>query len=126
MRVLLVDDEERFVSVLAKRLRLRGFQADFVCKGEDALRAAEEGRYDLALLDIKMPGMGGLELRRRLAGIAPGMRFVFVTGHGSQGDYETGRAEGCPYIAKPFEIEELIETIGGLGAASDSGKGGEG
>jgi DNA-binding NtrC family response regulator len=115
VRVLLVDDEERFVSVLTKRLRLRGIDAEFALSGDAALAAARERRFDVALLDVKMPGMGGIELRRRLEALSPGMKFLFVTGHGSRDDYEAGTTEGAIYVAKPIEIDDLIEVIGRYG-----------
>jgi DNA-binding response OmpR family regulator len=115
MKVLLVDDERRFASVLTKRLRLRGVDVAYACSGEDALEAARAERFDVALLDIKMPRIGGIELRRRLAEISPGMRFVFMTGHGSMDDYEVGSAVASAYLAKPVEIEELVETLEALG-----------
>ena len=111
MKVLRVDDEARFVSVLTKRLRLRGIEAEFALSAEEALRAAWRSAFDLALLDVKMPRMGGIELRRRLAAIQPRMKFAFVTGHGSRADYEAGGTESVPYIAKPLEIEDLIATL---------------
>jgi CheY-like chemotaxis protein len=111
MRVLLVDDEARFVSVLTKRLRLRGIDAEFALSAEEALRLAESSAFDFALLDVKMPRMGGIELRRRLAAMQPRLKFAFVTGHGSRDDFEAGGADGVPYIAKPFEIEDLVATL---------------
>ena len=68
MKVLLVDDEKKFVTMLAKRLVLRGIDADYVYTGEDAIVKAEKSRYDLAILDVKMPGIGGLELDKRMNG----------------------------------------------------------
>jgi DNA-binding response OmpR family regulator len=113
MRVLLVDDEEKFVSVLAKRLRLRGIEAEFACDGETALERARAEGFDIALLDVKMPGLSGIELRRRLGTVSPDLRFIFVTvtGHGSEADYRTGLAEGARYLAKPIEIEDLVAAI---------------
>ena len=120
MRVLLVDDEEKFVSVLAKRLRLRGVDADYACSGEEAIRIVREGDFDVALLDVNMPGIGGIELRRRLAAIAPSMRFAFVTGHGSVDDHETGSAVVSAYLAKPLQIDELVETLDRLATGHTS------
>jgi len=121
MRVLLVDDEARFVSVLTKRLRLRGIEAEFALNAEDAIRAIRRLPFDIALLDVKMPQMGGIELRRRLAEIQPHLSFAFVTGHGSRDDFEVGDSEGIPYIAKPLEIDELIEVLDGL-SVKDEGR----
>jgi DNA-binding response OmpR family regulator len=113
MNILLVDDEENFVSRLAQRLTLRGYDADWATTCEDALSMAKSKFYDLAVLDVKMPCLSGLELKKRLEQIARDMKFIFVTGHGSESDYAEGHREGFSYIIKPFNIETLIEHIQG-------------
>ena len=111
MKVLIVDDEEKFVSALAERLVIRGIEADWATTYGEALSKAETKRYDVAVLDVKMPGMSGIELRRRLESIDPHLRFILVTGHGSEEDYDIGRRESCFYILKPFNIETLLEKL---------------
>jgi DNA-binding response OmpR family regulator len=111
MKVLLVDDEQRFVSVLAKRLRMRGFDADYTFTGEEALSMAAAKQYDVMALDVKMPGIGGIELKARLEALNPNAKFIFVTGHGSLEDYSAGSPQASAYLAKPVSIDELIETI---------------
>lgn len=110
MRVLLVDDEEELVSTLAERLLLRGIQADWATSGEEALRLAETGSYDLAVLDVKIPRISGLNLKKRLEEKLPGMKYVFVTGHGSEEDFRSGSSEAGEenYLVKPVNIEALI------------------
>ena len=115
MKVLLVDDEQKFVLMLAKRLELRGLQADVAFSGQNALERIERGeRFDVAILDVKMPGIGGIELRRRLGHLDPKMKFVFLTGHGSKIDYTLGANEAQDYLPKPLKIDELIETLNRL------------
>ena len=115
MKVLLVDDEQKFVLMLAKRLELRGLQADVSFSGQNALERIERGeRFDVAILDVKMPGIGGIELRRRMGLIDPRMKFVFLTGHGSNMDYTLGANEAEDYLPKPLKIDELIETLNRL------------
>ena len=111
MKVLLVDDEKKFAMMLSKRLVLRGIDVDYVYTGEEALVMAENSRYDVAILDVKMPGIGGIELKRKLSELAPGMKFIFLTGHGSETDFEIGSAEAAYYLAKPLQIEKLIEIL---------------
>ena len=111
MKVLLVDDEQKFAIMLAKRLALRGIDVDYVFKGEDAIVEVENKKYDVAILDVKMPGIGGIELKRKLSELAPGMKFIFLTGHGSETDFETGSAEAAYYLTKPLTIEKLIEIL---------------
>jgi DNA-binding response OmpR family regulator len=111
MRVLLVDDETKFATMLAKRLALRGIDVDYVYTGKDAIAKTETSSYDVAILDVKMPGIGGLELERQLKKLAPEMKFIFLTGHGSEADFKTGSAKAERYLAKPIQIEELIEIL---------------
>ena len=111
MKILLVDDEEKFVSRLAERLRIRGFHADWAMTCDDALVKAKKEVYDISVLDVKMPHMSGLDLQKKLIKITPRMTFIFVTGHGSEEDYDTCTQEGFCYIIKPFKIETLVERI---------------
>lgn len=111
MKILLVDDEEKFISRLAERLRLRGFEADWTTTCDGAISKAETEKYDLAILDVKLPRMSGIELKKRLERMAPKMEYIFVTGHGSEEDYTSGTQEGYSYIIKPFNIETLVEKI---------------
>ena len=125
MKVLLVDDEQKFALMLAKRLELRGIQTDVFFSGEQALDTVEHGnRFDVAILDVKMPGIGGIELRRRLGQLDERMKFVFLTGHGSTIDHAAGAQEAANFLPKPLKIDELIETLNrltqGSHGASDS------
>lgn len=121
MKVLLVDDEQKFALMLAKRLGLRGIDAQVFFSGEKALAEVEGGkRFDVAVLDVKMPGIGGIELKRQLSVLDPNMKFVFLTGHGSGTDYETGSMEAEDYLPKPLKIEHLIATLNRLELGSQS------
>ena len=115
MKVLLVDDEQKFALMLSKRLELRGIEAQVFFSGEKALAEVEAGeRFDVAVLDVKMPGIGGIELKRRLSAVDPTMKFVFLTGHGSGTDYETCSLQTEECLPKPLKIEQLIETLNRL------------
>jgi DNA-binding response OmpR family regulator len=111
MRVLLVDDEEELVTALAERLSYRGIEADWSTTGSRALELAEANAYDLAVLDVKMPNLSGIELKRRLEKTRPGMKYIFLTGHGSEEDFRAGSAEASHYLVKPLDIDSLIETM---------------
>jgi len=113
MRILLVDDEKELVSTLAERLSLRGFDADWVTNWEDALKRAAKKIYDLAILDVKMPKIGGFKLKKKLEAIYPKMKFMFLTGHGSEDDFKKGSSETrvIDYLVKPVKIENLIKKI---------------
>jgi DNA-binding response OmpR family regulator len=120
MRVLLVDDEHELVSTLAERLALRGIEADWAISGEEAMSLAEKITYDLAVLDVKIPRISGLELKRRLQAKRPAMKFIFMTGHGSEDDFRSCSAEtvdGC-YLVKPVNIDDLIRKMNELKTAS--------
>ncbi len=113
MRVLLVDDEEQLVSTLAERLALRGIDAVWATSGTAALELAQSETFDLAVLDVKIPKISGLELKKRLQSLYPHMKFIFMTGHGSEDDFKIGAAEAGKdfYLVKPVKIESLIEKM---------------
>lgn len=113
MRVLLVDDETEFVSTLAERLTIRGIDVDWVTSGAAALEKAETHCYDLAVLDVKMPKIGGIQLKSYLHEKCPDMKFIFLTGHGSEQDYRAASGEAGVefYLAKPVHIENLLEKM---------------
>ena len=110
MRVLLVDDEEEFVATLAERLTIRGITAEYATTAADALVLAERKVFDIAVLDMKMPGFGGLQLRKILEWKYPNMKFVFLTGHGSEDDYRAGSTR-ADYLIKPMDINTFILKI---------------
>ena len=124
IRVLLVDDETEFVSTLGERLSLRGIEADWVTSAEEALKKIQDTQYDLAVLDVKMPGMGGIELEQRLKALSPEMKFIFLTGHGSNIDYTEGMQEGADYLPKPLKIDALLEILNRMteGGQGESGR----
>lgn len=112
-RVLLVDDEEDLVVTLAERLGLRGIDATWVTTCEQALDLLCARRFEVAVLDMKLPHMSGLVLKRKMESLAPGMKFIFMTGHGSKKDFEAGAAEAGAsyYLLKPLDIELLVKKI---------------
>lgn len=113
MRVLLVDDEKELVSALAERLGFRGIEADWATSGEQALEMSKSTKYDAAVLDVKMPRIGGIKLCRLLQETMPDLKCIFLTGHGSEQDFREGVQEGEAYLVKPAKIEVLIEEIKG-------------
>lgn len=111
MKVLLVDDEIKYALMLSKRLALRGVDNDCAHTGERALAMAGHTNYDVAVLDVKMPGIGGIELEQKLSDLQPAMKFIFVTGHGSEKDFADGATAAAHYLSKPLQIEKLIEIL---------------
>lgn len=111
MKVILVDDEEKFVKMLAKRLSLRGINADIAFTGEEAIKKIGNTGYDLAVLDLKMPGISGIQLKEKLSSLAPGLKFIFVTGHGAAGESDEDFNKKELYLSKPLDIETLVKKI---------------
>ena len=111
MRVLLVDDERDLVSALAERLAFRNIEAKYATNGEDAMALSAAEDFDVAVLDVKMPRLGGIELSRKLRETKPGLKVVFLTGHGSEADFLAGCDHGDSYLIKPVRIEDLIAAI---------------
>jgi DNA-binding response OmpR family regulator len=113
MRVLLVDDEVEFVSALGERLALRGIEADWSASPEEAVERCDRQCYDIAVLDIKMPRTNGLDLKKILEVKCPEMKFIFLTGHGSEEAFEAGVTETGSeyYLVKPVRFEQLLKKI---------------
>ncbi len=118
LRVLGVDDNEINRMVLADLLRLEGATVVLAGSGEEALAAVEGARdraFDVALLDIEMPGMDGYTLARRLRVMRPALPLVGLTAHASQSDRGKCLAVGMQeHLSKPFDIDRLVDVIGSL------------
>jgi two-component system, OmpR family, response regulator len=111
-KVLLVDDEEEFSSALAERLRLRGFDVTTTADGKEAIRRVSAHPPGIVLLDVKMPGLGGLEVLRRIKSEQPNIPVILLTGLGSSDDGAKGMQLGAfDYLMKPVRIEALMERI---------------
>ena len=124
MRILLVDDEVEFVSALAERLGLRGIDTDWTDRPEEAILRAQHQCYDIAVLDVKMPRVNGLDLKKRLEQWCPEMTFIFLTGHGSEAAFEAGITETDSeyYLVKPVRFEELLKKIRSAAGKPEEGE----
>lgn len=112
MKVLLVDDEEDFVSTLAERLKMRGIDVRAVLSGERALAAVDDDPPQIVVLDLKMPGIDGLNVLHRIRRKYPGIRVIVLTGHGSEQDRESAlRCGAFDYLRKPVDIEVLMRSL---------------
>lgn len=110
--ILLVDDKEEFVSALSNRLLLQGMEVHTATKGEDALAMLQEKTADVVILDVVMPGMGGLETLRRIKETHPHIQVIMLTGHASTKEGIEGMRLGAfDYLMKPVDIEELIAKM---------------
>lgn len=113
MRVLLIDDEEELVSTLAERLNIRGIEAEWATDLRGAMALADEIQFDISVIDVKMPGVSGFDIKKQLQSKFSKMKFIFLTGHGSEDDYETGLTEAGEkyYLIKPININELVKIL---------------
>ncbi len=113
IKVLLVDDEEELAETLAERLMIRGFSVDWAVTADSALKLFKDKNYDVAVLDVKLPGLSGVDLKEHMAEIDPALKFIFMTGHGSQEDFKAGSAAAgeSNYLWKPVDIDALAEKI---------------
>ena len=119
MRVLLIDDEEEFVATLAERLQLRGIEADWATSAEAGLQLASETSYDIAVLDVKMPKISGIDLKAKIQALSPDTRFIFLTGHGSEKDFIAGTSISEYYLIKPVQIDDLVEKLRAVAARQE-------
>ncbi len=112
MKVLLVDDEEEFVKSLAERLKLRDLGSDTVYDGEEALKYVENQEPDVMVLDLRMPGIDGMEVLRRVKKAYPNIEVIILTAHGTKKDEEEARKLGIfDYMEKPVNIEKLVKKM---------------
>ncbi len=111
-KVLLVDDEEEFVKALAERLKMRDLQSDMVYDGEQALDFVEKKEPDVMVLDLKMPGIDGIEVLKQVKKAYPGIEVIILTGHGTEKDEERAKRLGAfDYLEKPVNIDTLVERM---------------
>jgi DNA-binding NtrC family response regulator len=112
IQILLVDDEVRFLQTLAERLTIRDFDVVTATNGFEALEKARGYNLDLAIVDLKMPGMDGEELLAKLKQEHPLMEVVILTGHGSAVSKQRCEEVGSySYLNKPCEMHELVDIL---------------
>lgn len=112
IKLLIVDDEVKFLEAIAKRLELRDFDVTTAANGSDAIAAARRDKFDLALLDLKMPGMNGREVLEALKAEHRYLEVIILTGHGSlDSAVECTKLGAFGYLPKPYELERLVETL---------------
>ncbi|EHJ49074.1 response regulator receiver protein [Solidesulfovibrio carbinoliphilus subsp. oakridgensis] len=111
-RVLLVDDEREFVQTLSERLSMREVGSHVVFDGESALEMVADDEPEVMVLDLKMPGIDGLEVLKRTKATRPDVEIIILTGHGSEADRdECMRLGAFAYLQKPVDIEQLSDTL---------------
>ena len=112
LSVLLVDDEVEFLETLEKRLRKRKLTVTTARNGEDAIVMLKQTPVDVVVLDVKMPGMGGLEVLRQVKELKPHVEVIMLTGHANVEMAIEGMELGAfDYLMKPMEIDELLYKL---------------
>ena len=111
-RALVVDDEKEFLDTLVKRLNKRNIDAEGVGNGEEALLILGRKPVDVVILDVRMPGMDGIEILRELKKAHPLIEVVMLTGHASMEVAIEGMEIGAfDYMMKPVDIDELVYKL---------------
>jgi len=111
-RIMVVDDEEDFLETIVKRLRRRRVDVTGVESGLEALRKLEEEPFDVVILDVKMPGMDGIDVLKRIKKRWPRVEVIMLTGHASVESGIQGLQHGAfDYVMKPAELDDLMEKV---------------
>jgi len=112
LRVLFVDDEEELVATVVERLGLRGIEATGAMSGQEALDRVAEQAFDVVVLDVRMPGLGGLDVIKRLKQSHPDLEVILLSGHGAKEDVEVGLRLGAfDYLQKPVDLGDLVAIL---------------
>ncbi|HKU97658.1 MAG TPA: response regulator [Vineibacter sp.] len=115
MRLLVVEDDRMIGESVRTALRQEGYAVDWVRDGADADAALQAERYDLVLLDLGLPGKGGLDLLRAARGRGDAMPVLVMTARDAVGDRVTGLDAGADdYLVKPFDLDELLARVRAL------------
>jgi DNA-binding NtrC family response regulator len=120
-KVLLVDDEVVFTDNMSKLLAHRGYRVTAVNGGEAAIKALEEGDFDVVVLDLKMPGMDGLTTLKEIKKLGLFTETMILTGHGAiDSALEAVKLGAYDYLTKPCDIDDLVAKIEGAWSKKDT------
>lgn len=112
IRLLLVDDETGYVNVLSNRLSKRGIDVSKANSGSEGIQILRNKDFDVAVLDLKMEDMDGIEVLKIFKKMYPKLEVIMLTGHGSERAAKQGIAFGAfDYLTKPCEFDELLAKI---------------
>ena len=112
INLLIVDDEEQFLSSISKSLEVRDFHVVAVNRGEKAIEAARNTPIDIALVDLKMPGIDGEETLKKLKAEHKWMEVIILTGHGTiDSAVECTKGGAYSYLQKPCSLDHLLEAL---------------
>jgi DNA-binding response OmpR family regulator len=112
LKLLLVDDETEFVKTLSERLKIRDLDSEIALNGEEALEIVGKEPPDVIVLDLKMPGIDGMEVLRVIRKAHPNVQVIMLTGHGSEKDEKEARRLGAfDYLQKPVVMDKLVKVV---------------
>ncbi|MBC2715921.1 MAG: response regulator [Desulfobacteraceae bacterium] len=112
LKVLIIDDEVVFSQNMAKLLNTRGYQTETANSGEEGIRVLEKEAYDVVVLDLKMPGMNGIETLKKINELDIQLQVILLTGHGCVDTAMIAIQLGAfDYLPKPCDVKELSEMI---------------
>ena len=112
IKVLIVDDEVALANTLAQRLQMRDLKVGTAYDGEQALAKLNIDKPDVIILDLRMPGMHGMEVLREIKKVSPDIQVIVLTGHGTDKDEEEAKKlGGFDFLKKPADIETLARRI---------------
>jgi DNA-binding NtrC family response regulator len=112
IKILVVDDEIAFANTLAQRLKMRDYKVGTAHDGEQALAKLKEEEPDVIVLDLKMPGMHGMDVLKKIKKVYPDIQVIILTGHGTDEDEEEAkRLGGFDFMKKPADIDHLEHKI---------------
>lgn len=112
IKILLVDDEVKFLKAVADRLAIKGFEVTTADNGKDAIDAANRGGFDVAVLDLQMPGMDGTQVLKVLKQNHKFIEIIMLTGHATvDSAVECTRLGAFKYLEKPYDFDKLVESL---------------
>ena len=112
IKLLLVDDEEGYVKVLANRMGKRSIDVTKALSGTEGIQALRKEDFDVAVVDLKMEDMDGIEVLKVFKKMVPAMPVIMLTGHGSEKAAKDGIESGAfDYLIKPCDLAELVGKI---------------
>jgi len=113
IQMLLVDDEDDFRTTLANRLKLRKIDVTDAASGNEAIELVKQKSFDVAVIDVKMPGIDGIETLKQIKQIKPAVEIIMLTGHASiESGMEAMKLGAYDYVMKPCDIDELLIKTG--------------
>ena len=112
VKLLIVDDDEKFLRIVSERLGLKDFDVTPITEGNQAIEVAKKDKFDVAILDLKMPGMDGMELLKILKEKHEFLEVIILTGHASiDSAVEATKQGAVGYLEKPYNFEKLLEIL---------------